>query len=250
MAKVVYGVNPVLEVLKVSPEKVEEIWIFKKSLSGNKYQRVERARNSGIPVKILSKSFNPPGISSGVNTQGVVAYLKSFDYADLEDIVKNWESRKEVPLVVALDHIEDPQNLGSIIRSSCAGGVHGIVIPARRSAEVTETVIKVSSGTVFKIPVVRVKNLKHALSFFRKKGLWILGLTQKAETLIYNLDLRLPLLVIAGNEAKGIRRTILEKCDFLARIPMREDVESLNVGVATAITIFEILRQRKFSEKF
>ena len=170
MSKIIYGTNPVIELIKSSPEKIEEIWLFKKSLSGKKYQILEKAKKLGIPLKIFSKAFHPPGLPFGVNTQGVVAYLKEFDYADLEDIVKNWENRGEIPLVIVLDHIEDPQNLGSIIRSSAAGGVHGIVIPSRRSCEVTETVIKVSSGSAFKIPIAKVKNLKHAISFFKEIG--------------------------------------------------------------------------------
>uniref|UniRef100_A0A7V6CE25 23S rRNA (Guanosine(2251)-2'-O)-methyltransferase RlmB n=1 Tax=Thermodesulfobacterium geofontis TaxID=1295609 RepID=A0A7V6CE25_9BACT len=245
MSKVIYGVNAVLEALNSHPELIEEIWLNKTTLSGRKYQILEKAKKIGIPLKLISKpDFKPPKISPYINTQGVVAYISEFIYADLEDIVKNWENKKETPLVIMLDEVEDPQNVGSIIRTADAGGVHGIVIPKLRSCDINETVIKVSSGSAFNIPIAKVNNLKHAISFFKEKNLWIIGLTHKSDTSIYELDLKKPLAFIVGNEGKGIRKTILEKCDFLAKIPMKGKIESLNVSIATAIAIFETLRQR------
>ncbi len=245
MSKVIYGVNAVLEALNSHPELIEEIWLNKTTLSGRKYQILEKAKKIGIPLKLISKpDFNPPKISPYINTQGVVAYISEFIYADLEDIVKNWENKKETPLVIMLDEVEDPQNVGSIIRTADAGGVHGIVIPKLRSCDINETVIKVSSGSAFNIPIAKVNNLKYAISFFKEKNLWIIGLTHKSDTSIYELDLKKPLAFIVGNEGKGIRKTILEKCDFLAKIPMKGKIESLNVSIATAIAIFETLRQR------
>lgn len=248
MGKVIYGVNAVLEALNSHPEFIEEIWLNKITLSGKKFQILEKAKKLGIPLKIVSKpNFKPPKISPEANTQGVVAYISEFPYAELEDIVKNWENKKEIPLVIMLDEVEDPQNVGSIIRSADAGGVHGIVIPKLRSCDINETVIKVSSGSAFNIPIVKVNNLKHAISFFKEKNLWIIGLTHKTDLSIYELDLKKPLAIILGNEGRGIRKTILEKCDFLAKIPMRGKIESLNVSVAGAVAIFEILRQRYYT---
>ncbi len=247
MAQIIYGINPVLEALKSHPDLIEEIWLDKKTLSGKKYQILEKAKKLGISVKIISKSeFRPPKLAPHINTQGVVAYLTHFKYADLEDIVRNWEKKKEIPLVLILDEVEDPQNVGSIIRSADAGGVHGIVIPKIRSCKINETVIKVSSGSVFNIPIAKVTNLKHAISFFKEKNLWILGLTHKTDQVLYQLDLKIPLALIVGNEGRGIRKTILESCDFLAKIPMKGKIESLNVSIATAIAIFEVIRQREF----
>ncbi len=250
MSKIIYGINPVLEALKSSPHLIEQIWLQRKTLSGKKYQILEKAKKLNIPIKLIYKEeFRPPKISPHINTQGVIAYLKDFPYSTLEEIVRNWEEKKEIPLVLLLDEVEDPQNVGSIIRSADAGGVHGIVIPKRRSCEINETVIKISSGSVFNLPIVKVNNLKQAISFFKKNNLWILGLTHKVSTLIYQLDLKLPLAIIVGNEARGIRASILEKCDFLAKIPMKGKIESLNVSIATAIAIFEILRKRYFSSQ-
>ncbi|AIH03502.1 MAG: RNA methyltransferase, TrmH family, group 3 [Thermodesulfobacterium sp. 37_54] len=242
MTSFIYGINPVLEALKNNPQSIEKIWFDKNRLSGKKYQILEKAKKLGIPVKISEKL--PPKIPAHLNTQGVVAYLLTFNYADLEDIVANWEKRSEVPLVVMLDEVEDPHNVGAIIRSADASGVHGVVIPKVRACEVTETVAKVSAGAVFNLPIAKVTNLKHALQFFKEKGLWVLGLTHKAEKSIYQLDLKIPLVLIVGNEGKGIRPGILEQCDFLAKIPMKGKVESLNVSVAAAIALFETQRQR------
>jgi len=174
----------------------------------------------------------------------VVAYLSQFSYATLEDIEKNWKKKGEIPLVMVVDQVEDPQNLGSIVRTSDAAGVHGIVIPKHRSCEITGTVIKVSSGAVFNLPIVKVSNIKNALRFFKDKGLWVVGLDLRGESMLYELDLTLPLVIVAGNEARGIRQSVLNECDFVARIPMRGRVESLNVGVSVGIALFEALRQR------
>ena len=120
------------------------------------------------------------------------------------------------------------------------------MIPKLRSCDISETVIKVSSGSAFNLPIAKINNLKHAISFFKEKNLWIIGLTHKTDTSIYELNLKLPLVIIVGNEGRGIRPTILEKCDFLAKIPMKGKIESLNVSIATAIAIFEISRQRYY----
>lgn len=250
MPKIIWGINPVLEVLKNSPTLIEEIWIESKNLFGKKYQIIERAKKLEISLRLVpSEKFKPPKLPPQVNTQGVVAYLSEFNYQSLEDVVENWEKRKEKPLVLLLDEIEDPQNLGSILRSAEAGGVHGVIIPKRRSCEVTGTVIKVSSGAAFNLPIVKITNLKHAISFFKEKGLFIIGLTPHTKTSIYEIDLNHPLALMVGNEERGIKKSNLELCDFLAKIPMKGKIESLNVAVATAIAIFEVLRQRSWKRK-
>lgn len=250
MPKVIWGINPVLEALKSSPELIEEVWIENKNLFGKKYQIIERAKKLEISLKLVpSEKFKPPKIPPQINTQGVVAYLSEFIYHSLEEIVENWKRRGEVPIVLLLDEIEDPQNLGSIIRSADAGGVHGIVIPKRRSCEVTGTVIKISSGSTFNLPIAKVTNLKHAITFFKERGLWIVALTPHAKNSIYEVDLTQPLVLVVGNEQRGIRKSNLELCDLWVQIPMRGKIESLNVAVATAVAIFETLRQRFYSEK-
>ncbi|MFN3568334.1 MAG: 23S rRNA (guanosine(2251)-2'-O)-methyltransferase RlmB [Caldimicrobium sp.] len=245
MSKVIWGINPLLEVLKTQPHLIEEIIFEKKTFSGKKFQILEKAKKLNIPIKFYIKEpFCPPKVPKEANTQGVVAYLKEFHYASLEEIEERWVKKQELPLVVALDEVVDPQNVGSILRVSDALGAHGVILQKHRACEITSTVIKVSSGSAFHLPVVQVKNLKEAINFFSKKGLWIIGLSHKTEMPIFELDLRVPLLIIAGNEAKGIRPSIIEKCDFLAKIPMLGKIESLNVAQATAIALYEVLRQR------
>ncbi len=245
MSQVIWGVNPVIEALNVRPQEIEEIWLHKLQLKGKKYQILEKARALEIPVKVVNrKDFFPPKVPKEANTQGVVAYLSEFRYATLEDIEAYWKEKKEIPLVVVLDQVEDPQNLGSIIRTADAAGAHGVVIPKHRACEVTGTVIKVSSGAVFNLPIAKVSNIKNALKFFKEKGLWVLGLDLRGNTFLYKLDLTIPLVVVAGNEARGIRQSVLKECDFLVKIPMKGKVESLNVGVSVGVTLFEVLRQR------
>lgn len=249
MPKVIWGINPLLEVLKNQPDLIEEIFFEKKSLYGKKYQILEKAKALGIPVRIWSKgTFSPAKVPPEANTQGVVAYLRTFEYAEFEDVVSRWKEREEIPLVIALDEVTDPQNVGNILRVADSAGAHGLIIPKHRACEITGTVIKVSSGAAFNLPIAKVTNLKEALSFFKDCGLWVLGLTHRAETILYDLDLKIPLLLIAGNEEKGIRPSILERCDLLARIPMRGKIESLNVAQAVSISLYEILRQRYYSQ--
>lgn len=248
MSKIIWGVNPVLEALKSTPDLVEEIIIEKRQLKGKIYQILERAKKAGILVKVYTKEpFHPPKVPPHANTQGIVAYLREFPYVTLEDLVSNYQSLVETPLLLALDEVEDPQNFGSILRLADSAGVHGVIIPKHRSCQVTGTVIKVSSGSAFNVPIARVTNLKEALLFFKERGIWIFGLTPHAEKTIYQIDLRIPLLIIAGNEERGIKPSILKKCDLLARIPMRGKVESLNVAQAVGIVLFEVLRQRYYS---
>ncbi len=247
MVEPIWGVNAVLEALKRKAEKIEEIYIDRKHLSGKVYQILERAKKFNIPVKISTKeTFSPPKIPPNVKTQGVVAYLSEFPYASLEEIEERFTKAKEKALIVMLDEIEDPQNVGAILRVSDAVGAHGIIIPKHRGCEITGTVVKVSAGSAFNIPIAKVKNLKEAINFFSKRDVWIVGLTHHAEMTIYDLPGDLPLLLIAGNEERGIRPTILERCNFLVRIPMRGLVESLNVAQAVGIALYEITRQRYY----
>ncbi len=246
---IVWGINPVLEALEENPDGIERIIIFKKALSGKVYRILELAKKHEIQVKIVDDpSFHPPKVPPKANTQGVVAYISEFQYASLEDIEKSWASSHEIPLVLALDGITDPQNLGSIVRSAVALAAHGIVIPKHRACEVTGTVIKASSGAAFKIPIVKVTNLKHALSYFKNLGLYVMGLTHKTETNIFDLDLCLPLVVVAGSEGSGIKPSLIKECDFLAKIPISPRMESLNVSQAVAVALYEVQRQRGFAK--
>lgn len=246
MAEIIWGINPVLEVLKSDPQRLEEIVITKGELRGRLYQVLEKAKKAGVPVKIREK-LPEHELPPQARTQGVIAYLKGFDYASLDELLARAKEREEPALLVAVDGITDPQNLGSLIRSSEAAGAHGLIIPKKRAASITGTVIKASAGAIAHLPICRVTNLGRTLEELKERGLWIAGLDARAESNIYQLDLTLPLVWVIGSEDRGLRPNIREKCDFLAAIPMRGCIDSLNAAVAGAIALFETLRQRFWS---
>ncbi len=248
MSEVIWGINPVLEALKSRPEKIEEIIISKSHLRGKVYQIVEQAKKLGLPLKIQAK-FHPAKIPREAQTQGVVAYLSEYRYADLAELKSRWEKAQEAALVVAADGITDPQNLGALIRSAEAAGAHGLIVPKRRSAGITGVVAKASAGALIHLPVARVPNLVRALSWLKDQGLWIVGLAGEAQTTIYELDLTLPVALVIGSEGKGLRELVRKNCDYLASIPMKGRVDSLNAAVAGAVALFEVVRQRYFKLK-
>ena len=245
MAEVIWGINPVLEYLRHAPQKIEEIVIAKKKLRGRVYQILEQARRHEIPVKVR-RELNLPGLPEEARTQGVVAWLKEFDYAPLEEIFKRVKASGEKALILALDEVTDPQNVGSLIRSAAAAGAHGVIIPKHRACGITGTVVKASSGAVSLLPIHQAKNLSRLLEELKDRGLWVAGLDTRAESHLYQLDLDLPLVWVVGSEGKGLRPSVREKCDFLAAIPMKGPLDSLNAAVAGAIALFETLRQRHF----
>ncbi|AEH43969.1 RNA methyltransferase, TrmH family, group 3 [Thermodesulfatator indicus DSM 15286] len=246
MPEVIWGINPVLELLRTNPSKIKEIYIQKKELKGRVYQIVERARKKDISVKI-KKELTGLGLPPEVKTQGVVAVVKDFDYVDLEDILEKAKKSQELGLIVAVDGLTDPQNLGSLIRSAVAAGAHGLIIPERRAAGITGTVVKASAGAISHLLVHQAKNLGRTLEELKERNFWIAGLEARTKNTIYQLDLKLPLVWVVGSEEKGLRPSIKEKCDFLASIPMRGPIDSLNAAVAGAIALFETQRQRYHS---
>ncbi|WP_022852390.1 23S rRNA (guanosine(2251)-2'-O)-methyltransferase RlmB [Thermodesulfatator atlanticus] len=245
MAELIWGINPILELLRTNPSRIKEIYIAKKELRGKVYQIVEKARKNEIPVKVKKEfKFRLP---EDAKTQGVVALVKEYDYASLDEILSRAKKSDDMGLILAVDEITDPQNLGSLIRSAVAAGAHGVIIPERRAAGITGTVVKASSGAVSHIPIHQAKNLGRVLEELKEKNFWVAGLDAHTKTTIYQLDLRLPLVWVVGSEGKGLRPSIREKCDFLAAIPMRGNIDSLNAAVAGAIALFETIRQRYYS---
>jgi 23S rRNA (guanosine2251-2'-O)-methyltransferase len=245
MAEIIWGINPVLELLKKDPQQIEEILVIRRQLKGKVYQIVEKAQKEGVPLKFKNR-FPEHLLPSEARHQGVVAYLKLVPYASLEEILERAKRLGEAPLLAAVDEITDPQNLGSLIRSAEAAGVHGLILPKKRTVSITGTVAKASAGAVAHLPLCRVTNLGRVLEELKERGLWVAGLAGEAESLIYQLDLSIPLVWVIGSEGKGLRASIRAKCDFLAAIPMRGKIESLNAAVAGAIAFFETLRQRYY----
>lgn len=202
----------------------------------DEYEILNKIKNKNINLKVLNK-FDMDKKVSGLH-QGIILEVENYKYADIDDIIK-----KENGLIVMLDHIEDPHNFGAIIRSCEAAGVDGIIIPTDRSVEVNSTVIKTSVGTTEKIKIARVVNLNNTIKLLKDNGYWIYG-TDMQGTDYRELDYRGNTCIICGNEGNGISKLVKENCDFIASIPMRGEVNSLNASVATAIVVFEAIRER------
>lgn len=238
----VYGRNPVLEALRAE-RPLNKILIARGDRHGSIHQITALARERDIPV-IPVDPRELDALTGGGNHQGVVAQAASFAYAELDTIIASARERGEDLLVVVLDGIEDPQNLGSLIRTAEAAGAHGIVIPKRRAAGLTDTVARVSAGAIEHLPVARVANISQALDELKQAGCWTVGGDMSGERTCYEQDLRGPLAIVVGSEGKGIARLVKERCDHLVRLPMRGRVGSLNAAVAGALLIYEVLRQR------
>ena len=244
MADLVYGLNAVLEALQagVAAERL----LMAETLKGPKREQiVALAKRLNVPVRLVSRETVERAARSD-KTQGVLLYLKAFEYATLEDILSRSTARQEPPLLALLDGIEDPHNLGAILRAADGAGLHGVILPKRRAVGVTATVLKTSAGAALHVPVARVSNLAYTIEALKQRDIWVVGADQNAEHVLFETDLTLPLGFVIGSEGKGLHRLVREKCDFLVRIPMFGQVNSLNAAVAAALLFFEARRQRGF----
>ena len=178
------------------------------------------------------------------NYQGVIAIVPPFEYVEISDILEVAKERNEDPFVIVLDGIEDPHNLGSIIRTAETAGVHGVIIPKRRAVSVNSTVNKASAGAVEHMKIARVTNISDAIEELKKAGLWVCGTAVDTNKYYYNQDLTGPLAIVIGNEGKGIGEKVKKNCDFLVKIPMKGKVQSLNASVSTGIVVYEAVKQR------
>lgn len=237
----IIGRQPVLEVLK-SQQSINKLLLAKGERKGTIFEILKLAKEKRVPIQQVEKKYLDK-MFPGKNHQGVVAYVSVTDYVDWQDLLARARERKEEPLLVILDEIEDPHNLGAILRTVDAVGAHGVIIPKRRAVGLTEGVAKTSAGAVNYVPVARVANIAQILEALKKEGLWIVGTSLKGENL-YKQNLQGPLAIVIGNESKGLSRLVEEKCDFLISIPMQGEINSLNASVATGIVLYEILRQR------
>lgn len=241
MGEYVVGRNPVLEVLKTDKE-VEKLYVLNGELQGSINKIIGIAKERNIVIQQVDKN-KLDSLSDGNVHQGVVALVTSYNYADLEDILDKAKSRNESPFIVILDGIEDPHNLGAIIRTAECAGVHGVVIPKRRSATVNQTVYKSSAGAVEHMLIAKVSNITNTINELKDKGLWIYGADMEGSDYHFNTSLKGPIGLVIGNEGKGLSRLVKEKCDVLVKIPMLGKISSLNASNAAAILIYEVVRQ-------
>lgn len=235
------GRNPVLEALRAG-HPLTRLLVARGVRSGALLSLLTTARERGIPVQQVERERLE--WIAGPGHQGIVAYAAAKEYAELDDLLAAARERGEDPLIVLVDSLEDPHNLGSILRTADAVGAHGVVVPKHRNVGLTATVAKTSAGAVEYVPVARVGNLVQALAELKAAGLWVVGADQDAGEEFTQARLTGPLAVVVGGEGKGLSRLVREKCDFLVRLPMRGQVNSLNAGVAAAVLLYEILRQR------
>ncbi|MCG3085539.1 23S rRNA (guanosine(2251)-2'-O)-methyltransferase RlmB [Anoxybacillus sp. LAT_35] len=237
----IIGKNPVLEALK-SGREMNKIWIAEGSQRGQMQSIIQLAKEMGITVQYVPKK-KMDQLSDG-NHQGVIAQVAAYRYYDIDDLFKKAEEQGEVPFFIILDELEDPHNLGSIMRTADAVGAHGIIIPKRRSVSLTATVAKASTGAIEYVPVARVTNLARTVDELKERGVWIFGTDAKGTQDYRQLDGVIPLALIIGSEGKGISRLLRDKCDVLVRLPMIGHVTSLNASVAASLLMYEVYRKR------
>ena len=237
----VFGRHAVVEALQ-TPDRVNRVFIQEGTSGRDAAKVIELAREKGIQVQTVPKTKIEDLVGNAVH-QGLVASIAAYEYADLEDVFKKAEEKGEDPFIVILDGVEDPHNLGSILRTADATGVHGIIIPKRRSASLTATVAKASTGAIEHVPVVRVTNLTQTIEQLKARGVWVFG-TDMNGTDYRKWNTSGPLAIVMGNEGKGVSRIVKESVDEMVTIPMVGHVQSLNASVASALMMYEVFRNR------
>ncbi|OGP85535.1 MAG: 23S rRNA (guanosine(2251)-2'-O)-methyltransferase RlmB [Deltaproteobacteria bacterium RBG_16_54_11] len=237
----IYGINPVSEALRSNRCRIKEVWVAE----GRGLTRLEgivgMAESRGIPLIRVERS-KLDSLTANAPHQGVVSFTDQFNYADLDEVLQRGA---DAPFLLVLDGIEDPRNLGALIRTADACGVWGVIIPKDRAAGITPVVAKSSAGAVFHMPVVRVANISSTLRKIKERDIWVVGAAADAQTDLYHQDLTIPVAVVIGGEGRGMRPLIKRECDLLVSIPMKRNANSLNASVAGSIILYEVIRQRE-----
>ncbi|MDO5718733.1 MAG: 23S rRNA (guanosine(2251)-2'-O)-methyltransferase RlmB [Tissierellia bacterium] len=241
MSDYICGRNAVMEILKTDKE-IDKIFIQKGDLKGSIHPIIAKARDKGIIITEVDKR-KLDDISENNPHQGVAALVSSYRFYDVEDILNYARSKNDTVKIIILDEIEDPHNMGAIIRTAEAAGFHGIIIPKRRSAGITQTVHKASAGATAHIKISRVTNIAQTISKLKEENIWVYGADGSSETLYTEADLKGNICLVIGNEGKGLSHLVKKRCDMLIKLPMNGKVESLNASNAAAILIYEVLRQ-------
>lgn len=241
--ELIAGKHSVAEALKAG-RSINKIWIAEGTQQKQMQPILTEAKNRGVVVQTADKR-KLDTLVPGIQHQGVVAQAAPYVYAEVEDLLAAAAAKDEDPFLIILDEIEDPHNLGSILRTADCTGVHGVIIPKRRSAQVNATVSKTSAGAAEYVPVARVTNLAQTMEKLKEAGVWIAGTDVRAEGEIYDTDVfKGPLALVIGNEGEGMGRLVREKCDVLIKLPMQGRINSLNASVAAGVVMYEVLRQR------
>ena len=235
------GRNAVMEAFR-SGKTIDKLFVQEGLQDGPVMSILREARKHDTIVNRVKKERLDQMSDTGKH-QGVIAQAAAYEYAQVEDILENARKKGEPPFIFILDNIEDPHNLGAIIRTANLAGAHGVIIPKRRAAGLTAVVARTSAGALNYTPVAKVNNISAAIEELKKEGLWFVCADMDGE-LMYRLDLKGPIGLVIGNEGEGVSRLVKEKCDFTAAIPMKGDIDSLNASVAAGVLAYEIVRQR------
>jgi 23S rRNA (guanosine2251-2'-O)-methyltransferase len=240
---IVYGFNPVMEALR-SSRRAFELFVA----TGARDNRLERllklAADKGVPVRQREKG-DIARLCGTDHHQGVALRVESFAYTDLADILARWRESGESGLLLVLDGVQDPHNLGALIRSAACAGAHGVIIPTDRAAQVTPAVEKASAGAVETVQVAQVTNVARTLEELKEAGFWIYGADSSAAASVFDQDFKGNVALVIGSEGEGIRPLVRKRCDLLVKIPLRGGVSSLNASVSGGILLFEVVRQRR-----
>lgn len=235
------GRNAVIEAFRAG-KTIDKLFILDGCHDGPVNSIIREAKKHNCIISYVSKERLDQMSATGKH-QGVVAMAAAYEYAEVEDILELAREKGEPPFIFILDNIEDPHNLGAIIRTANLSGAHGVIIPKRRAVGLTATVARTSAGALNYTPVAKVTNISNTIEELKEQGLWFVCADMGGETM-YNLDLKGPIGLVIGNEGEGVSRLVREKCDFIASIPMKGDIDSLNASVAAGVLAYEIVRQR------
>ena len=241
MSEQIEGRNAVLEAFR-SGKCVDKLFILDGCQDGPVRTIAREARKTDTIINYVSKE-RLDQLSETHAHQGVIAQVAAYDYSTLDEILARAEEKGEAPFLIILDNVEDPHNLGAIIRTANLAGAHGVIIPKRRAVGLTSTVAKTSAGAINYTPVAKVTNIVRTIEELKEKGIWFVCADMGGETM-YDLDLTGPMGLVIGNEGEGVSRLVREACDFTASIPMKGDIDSLNASVAAGVLAYEIVRQR------
>lgn len=238
----VEGRNAVIELLK-SEKVVNKLMIVKGEKQGSINEIIKLAKQRGIVISEVDKN-KLDQLSETNHHQGVMAFISPIKYKEIDDILAIAKERNEAPFIIIADEIEDPYNLGALIRTAEIAGCHGLIIPKRRAVAVTEVVAKVSCGATEHLAIARVNNINDTIKELKEKGLWIFGTDGSAKDLYYEQDMTGPIAIVIGSEGRGMSKLTMKNCDFLVKIPMNGHITSLNASVSGGIVIFEAVKQR------
>ncbi len=248
MSQVIYGINPVIEALQVPQTKIKEILIAH-GRNRKVGQIVGLAEKQQIRIRYRERN-ELSTIAKSRFHQGVVAVVEDYRYATVEEIISKWKKSGSKALILVLDSIQDPQNLGACIRTANVCGAHGVIIPKDRAARITPAVVKASAGATAFTSVARITNISSTLKRLKQEGIWIVGTAGGAEKSLFQQDLTEDLAVVIGSEGRGIRPLVLRNCDLSVSIPMSGEISSLNASVSAGIVLYEIVRQRLMKRNF